>query len=347
MLRGAIIGLGNVSAGAHVPGWARRRDARIVAVTDARPERRAVVATALPGARWYDTAEGLLAEAELDFVDVCTPPSSHAALVRAALARDLHVLCEKPLVHSMAELCELVELATAAKRALYTVHNWHHAPIVRRARELAREGAIGRVTRVVWETLRVKPAATQDEGSGNWRLDPAVAGGGVLSDHGWHVFYILHAWLGELPTAVSARLETRRHTRYPVEDTATVRVTFPGASAEILLTWAADVRANRAELSGTAGSLELQDELLVHRSAAGDRRWPCPPPLSNGSVHPDWFDPVLDEFVAAARGYASHTANLLEASVCVALQAAAWESNRRGGLDVAVRPSILAGGGAL
>src|SRR5262245_21300549 len=107
MLRGAIIGLGNVGMEAHVPGWARRPDVDIVAVTDVRGERRAECARRLPDARWYDSAEALLAGAAVDFVDICTPPTTHARLIAGALGRGLHVLCEKPLVCSADELLQV------------------------------------------------------------------------------------------------------------------------------------------------------------------------------------------------------------------------------------------------
>src|SRR5438309_2237530 len=158
MLRGAIIGFGNIAIQGHVPAWRRRHDVEIVAGTDARPAQRAALATHMPGARWYDSSDALLADAGLDFVDIATPPSSHAPLIRGALARRLHVLCEKPLVHSLDELGALRALAEEHGRVLHTVHNWHHAPIVRRTATLVREGAIGQVTRVDWHTLRTRPA---------------------------------------------------------------------------------------------------------------------------------------------------------------------------------------------
>src|SRR5262245_45525320 len=211
MHRGAIIGLGNVALHGHLPGWRRRSDVEIVAVTDARPEQRALAATHAPGARWYPTATALLAEADVDFVHICTPPSSHAALIREAPAPGRHVLCEKPLVIAAADVPPLAQLAERTGRIIYTVHNWHHAPIVRRTADLIREGRIGRVEHVIWHTLRTRPAAAGDEQTGNWRVDPAIAGGGVLSDHGWHVFYVVQRWVGEEPRSVSARLERRRH----------------------------------------------------------------------------------------------------------------------------------------
>jgi predicted dehydrogenase len=337
MLRGAIIGFGTIAVQGHVPAWRRRRDVEIVAATDTRPVQRAALESHLPGARWYDSADELLADARLDFVDIATPPSTHAPLIRQALERHLHVLCEKPLVHSLDDLGALRALAEGAGRVLHTVNNWHHAPIVRRTGALVREGAIGRVTRVEWHTLRTQPAVTSDGAEANWRLDPLIAGGGVLADHGWHVFYVVQRWIGEAPRSVSARLETRRHTRWSVEDTATVRLAYAHATAEILLTWAAEERRNWAAVTGTDGSLELQDDTLVlTREGDGSDRWLCPPALSGGGYHPDWFGAVADQFLAEVEGQAPRGANLDEASLCVALEHSARASSRAGGRGVAL-----------
>ena len=336
--RGAIIGFGNVAIHGHLPGWLERPDVELVAVADARPDRRPEAAARLPRARWHDDPAELLTRETLDFVDISTPPSSHAALAAQALDRGVHVLCEKPLVITPAELDRVVALAAARRRVLHAVHNWHHAPIIRRAAELVRAGAVGRVRRVVWQTLRTRPAAARDAGAPNWRVDPAIAGGGVLSDHGWHVFYVLRRWLGQDPVAVSARLERRRHVESPVEDTAEVQVVFPDARADILLTWAADSRDNRVEIAGTDGTLSLEDDTLVlARQGGAVERWPCPPALSDGSQHPDWFAPVVDGFISEIGG-AAPGENLAEASLCVALEAAARESSRRGGPMLPVTP---------
>src|SRR2546429_4229692 len=121
----------------------------------------------------------------MDLGDIAAPASSPAALIRRALERGLHVLCEKPLVHSLDDLGALRALAGRMGRVLHTVHNWHHAPIVRRTAALVREGAIGRVTRVDWHTLRTRPAVTSDGDEENWRLDPLLAGGGGPGRHRW------------------------------------------------------------------------------------------------------------------------------------------------------------------
>jgi predicted dehydrogenase len=338
--RGALIGLGNVAVHGHLPGWRGRRDSVIVAATDSSPARQAECRRALPAARWHESVESLLAAEDLDFVDICTPPSSHAGLIEAALGRGLHVLCEKPLVGSAAALERLAGLARSARAVLHTVHNWHHAPLVRATDAVIRAGRIGRVREVEWHTRRTRPAAAA-AGDG-WRVDPAVAGGGVLTDHGWHVSYVIPRWVGEPPTAVSARLETRRHHRFAVEDTATVRLHFSEAVADVVLTWAADTRENRARVIGTTGRIEIEDDTLVVAAGGGEERRPCPPALSDGSQHPDWFTAVADEFMAriAEGGDGPSRGNLDEAAVCVAVECTARESSRRGGerLPLPARP---------
>jgi predicted dehydrogenase len=333
MLRGAMIGFGNVAVHGHLPGWLGRRDALIVAGTDAEPARRAEWAARLPASRWYDSAAALLADDELDFVDICTPPSSHATLIREALERGRHVLCEKPLVSSLDDLRPLTELAADTGRVLHTVHNWHHAPIVRQTWELLASGAIGQVTHASWQTLRTQPAAATGDAQ-NWRVDPRIAGGGVLTDHGWHVCYVLHRWIGTAPTALRARLETRRHTRWPVEDTATLALSFPHATADVLLTWASDERRNWAQLTGTAGTIELDDGTLRLNRAGSERRWSFASGLSDGSHHPEWFHPVVDQFLDQVTGRASDGGNLAEVSLCVAVETLARESSRQDGAEL-------------
>ena len=340
MLRGAIIGLGNVAVAVHVPALARRGEVEIVAVTDTDPARRQVAGAVLPAARWYDSADELLTRETLDFVDICTPPASHGPLTCRALERGLHVLCEKPLVVSRDELDRVTALAEATRHVVHTVHNWHHAPIIQRATQLVRAGSIGRITRVVWQAHRTRAAAAAGNGNGvNWRLDPALAGGGILTDHGWHAFYLVGSWIDDAPTSLSARVEQRGPTTSAVEDTATVQVTFPGATAEIFLTWAADRRENVAELIGTDGRIELRGETLTLERNGRVQRWACPPALSNGSVHPDWFDPEVAQFLAALTRTPPRS-NLAEAWLCGVLESLARESSRRGGQPMVVPARI-------
>ncbi|MDE2484818.1 MAG: Gfo/Idh/MocA family oxidoreductase [candidate division NC10 bacterium] len=352
MLRGAIIGLGNVAVNGHLPGWEGCERARIVAAADALESRLAQERWRLPGARFYTEVEALLRSEDLDFFDICTPPGTHASLSRLALHRGLHVLCEKPLVLSPDEL-RLVRCAQVESgRVLHTVHNWLYAPIISKATDLIREGRIGTVQRISWQVLRREPSVAVGPISGsdgeaipdNWRLDPAMAGGGILLDHGWHALYIILHWLCQEPRTIAAVLEKRAHPEWPVEDTATVRLNFPEAVADIFLTWASSSRSNCAVIEGLLGTIRIEDGTLILKRQEDEQIWGFEQPLSQGSHHPEWFSRVRDDFLREISGEAQRGKNLAEASLCAQLLCLAKESHGQGGEALAVSDQLRADG---
>ena len=331
MLRGAFIGFGNVAAKGHLPGWVARDDVRIVAATDAAASRREAFLAACPDGRWYETVDDLLSGEKLDFVDICAPPGSHAALIERAFDAGLHVLSEKPMVTRVEDAKRVANAAARAGRVLHTVHNWLHAPICREISALIDEGAIGAVRNVRWRTLRTQPAiAVSADGVANWRVDPALAGGGVLSDHGWHALYCVTRWAG-VPAGVAATLETRRFHEQPLEDTASVGLDTAAGESRIFLTWAADERSNTIEIEGEEGGIRAFHDAVVLQTKAGERRWTSPS-LSEGSHHPDWFGGVAADFVAAATDGAK--SNLDQAVLCARMIDAAERSSAAGGVRV-------------
>jgi predicted dehydrogenase len=334
VLRGAFIGFGNVAAKGHLPGWQSRSDVRIVAATDAFAARRDSFLEACPNARWYDSAEALLSGETLDFVDICTPPSSHAALIQKALQGGLHVLCEKPLVTRLADAQRVAAAAARSGRVVHAVHNWLKAPICLKISALIAEGAIGRTRSIRWRTLRTQPAvAVGPAGGTNWRVDPAIAGGGILLDHGWHALYCVVRW-GGAPHGVAATLEKRRFHQWPLEDTATVALDLMFGTGEIYLTWAGEERANTIDIEGELGQINVAHDRVVLKTSAGERQWSCPPALSEGSHHQDWFVGVVEDFRAAA--VSGGKGNLEEALLCARLIDLAQRSSAAGGVRLAI-----------
>ena len=94
-----------------------------------------------------ESTQELLAQ-ELDGVFVCSPHAAHYEHARAALERGFHVLCEKPMTLHASEAWELVDLARAKNLHLLVPYGWNYKPFVGRARQLLREGAIGRIESV-------------------------------------------------------------------------------------------------------------------------------------------------------------------------------------------------------
>lgn len=327
-MRGALLGVGRVAVNGHLPGWRRCSAVELTAAADSRHDGREAFLAAFPSARWYSDPEELLAREQVEFVDICTPPDSHSRLIRASLERSLHVLCEKPLVLKAGELGPLAALAATRESALLTVHNWLHAPAIVKMSALLRDGAIGRPRRCLWETLRTEPAGGSAD-SDNWRMNPQRAGGGVLIDHGWHAISVVNSWLGK-PRSVWAALTTRRHRTFPVEDTAILEIDYGSSSAEIRLTWAADERANRIEIEGENGTLKLDAGIIrleTEGAATAERSWDFPA-LTEGSYHPDWFDGVIEEFVAEIKDASVRGKNLDEAALCITMLSVAQQSSR-------------------
>ncbi len=337
--RGAIIGFGNVAANGHVPGWRLRSDFEIVAVADPDPRRRALAEQLCPGVALYGSHEELLARESLDFVDVASPPAWHTDAVIAAAAKGCHILCEKPLTTSLTDFASMRQAATAARVALVSVHNWKSSEAYRSIQSAIDAGRIGKVEKVRFDTWRDGCSASTGE---NWRIDAAVAGGGILVDHGWHAFYLMMGLAAEEPQRIGARLENRRFVDAAVEDTVDCTIEFPTVRGEIMLTWAASGRRTRWQVIGTRGQIEVEDDRLTIESPDGVVRQQLASGLTASSHHPDWFSAVVDDFRIEIETPAVRGRSLAEAEMCLRLLTQAYASARRGSLALDLREEAAA-----
>ena len=319
MLKGAIIGFGEVARHGHAPAYASSTEAKIIAVVDSTTERRQVARGCLPDAQIFSTIAEMADGAEIDFVDICTPPALHGDPMLDALGRGWNVLCEKPLVLDPVELEKVRGLALKNERAVVPVHNWKYAPIIRQATQLLNSGAIGPLHRVEIETLRIHDCAAADPNHPNWRLDPAMAGGGVLMDHGWHAVYLARNWFGEDPSEVAASLE--RPAPDGVENEATLTLEFPSGQAEIFLTWKAKARRNTMRLVGEYGEIAIDDDRLQVRGETIQ----FDSALSAGSHHADWFEAMLPDVIASFGASETARASLDEAALCLSVIRRAYQ----------------------
>jgi predicted dehydrogenase len=305
-----------------VPAWQATPGFQIVAAVDPAPEQRAQLQALLPAVRCYERLETLLAQEEVDFLDVCTPPAFHETGILQACAHGVHVLCEKPLTCTAEAMQHILAAVAKAQVLLFAVHNWKYAPIVQTLKCLLSEGVIGTPTSIELTTLRTKPA-----GNTGWRLDPAMAGGGILFDHGWHAFYLLLFLLDARPQRIAATVERRLFLSAGVEDTVTCEVTFPHAQALVHLTWAATERTNRIVIHGDSGTIHVEDaRLQIAPQGETPHEVVFPAALSAGSYHPDWFAAMLPDFQTALADQARWLDSLREAETCLHLILLAYRS---------------------
>jgi predicted dehydrogenase len=346
-LRVAVVGYGFIASRGHVPAFLQSGapgDAarfEVVAVADVTPARRALAAAALPGARLYSDYLAMLDReaAGLDFVVVAVPPSLHAEVARAALARGLHVLCEKPLARSTEEARGMIAAAQEAGRVLFPCHNYKHAPVVKAVRALLDEGAIGEVSMVTLHTFRSTHAKGVAEWNPDWRRQRAWSGGGIGMDHGSHTFYLAFDWLKSEPRAVSAR--TLTPAGQDTEDNLSCSVDFDHGVATAHLTWTAGVRKVIYTLHGDRGAIRVEDdavELSIKTSGPEGDRWTQSQRLVSSAwmdaSHTAWFRALHQQFAGAVERDEFVGPELLESLQCVALIEAAYASAEARGREV-------------
>ncbi len=283
----------------------------VSAVADVCAARREAAARRVPGIRAYAERDALLAaETGLDALIITTPPHDHAGAVVAGLRAGLHVLCEKPLTLDACAFAEIRDKAESSDRAVYCVNNWAFSPQWARLTEIAASGALGAIRRAEVRVLRTRPSASALPN--DWRKDPAIAGGGILVDHGWHNLYLLRRVLGAGARLVSAVLTPEGG----VDELATVLLGAPGAAGVLNLSWRAPERSNAVFLLGDEGSAELRDDVLEVCANGARETARFAEKLSAGSAHPDWLTAMWPAFEAECAGI-GRGESLAEAAFCL------------------------------
>jgi len=134
--------------------------------------------------------DALLRRSDLDLIDICTPPASHFALARAAVASGRDVICEKPLFASLAELDEMARLLDGSGRVLMPIFQYRFGTGLRKLRHLL---ALGLAGRPILTTIETHWWRGPDYYAVPWRGKWASELGGGLLGHAIHAHDMLTA----------------------------------------------------------------------------------------------------------------------------------------------------------
>ncbi len=293
-LRGAIVGLGNIASRGHIPAFNCLKDrVEIIAAADLVEENRSRASELLPGASFYSDLHSLLENHKPDFVDICTPPKTHAGFIRSCASKGIHVLCEKPLAESFDSVLETAEMIRRSGIVFVPCHQYKYSPLWKAFHDIMGSGALGDVTLAQFNVFRLQADTGTSSWNPEWRTSRDQSGGGILVDTGAHYLYLSKHFFG-VPQKISALLRTLKHS-YGVEDTALVTLEYPKRLVEINLTWAASQRANSAYAAGTAGSLSYDGTRLILTEESGTREIPMPD-VSDKSQYVGWYVSLFDDF---------------------------------------------------
>jgi len=295
--RGAVIGAGGIARQSHLPalrGAAGVRDrVEIIALVDTAPD-----AARVDGIPLLTRREQLAELGPLDFVDICTPTSSHLDLTLWSIEQGYHVMCEKPVALSRAEAGRIASAARERGRLVVPCHQYRYHPVWRQVKTWLREGAIGRwhLAELSVHRLAADPGRAPRNDT-PWRGTSAAGRGGVLLDHGTHLVYQMLDVAG-LPAAVNAWTGRLRHRGYDVEDTAVVLLEYAERLVTLFFTWAGHARENRVRFVGDAGAIDwVGGELRLERDGVVER-YDYSAELEK-SAYRRWFAGLFEAFVAA------------------------------------------------
>jgi len=169
---------------------------------------------------------------ELDVLDICLPPGLHKEAILNAIDADKHVVCEKPLVKSLADIDEIIGRVQASSSQLVPVFQYRFGNGIGKLCHLIESGITGPALVATLETHWNRDA---DYYSVAWRGQWATELGGAIVGHAIHAHDLLVQVLGPV-ASVQARLATRVN-EIAVEDCAAIGFTLEsGALANSSIT---------------------------------------------------------------------------------------------------------------
>lgn len=217
----------------------------------------------------------------IDFVSIVTPNHMHFPVARAFAEAGIHVVCDKPLVHSSQEAAELMQVVKRSGCVFGVTYNYTGYPMVREARDMVARGAIGVVRKVIVE-YNQGWLATHLEASGQkqaeWRTDPARSGlAGAIGDIGSHAENLAATVTGLELESICADLTIFVPGRR-LDDDGNVLLRFKNGAKGVLIASQIEVGCEndlRLRVFGTTGTLEWHQEdpnRLLHAPIDGPLR---------------------------------------------------------------------------
>jgi predicted dehydrogenase len=296
-VRWGIIGCGAVTEVKSGPALQNVAGSRLVAVMRRSGEKAADYARRHGVPRWYDDAEKLVADPEVNAVYVATPPGSHLECALLACAHGKAAYVEKPMARNHAECLSMAHAFRKASVPLFVAYYRRALPRFLKARELVRDHALGRITGVACRFSGAYHRNLDPGAALPWRLRAKESGGGIFLDLGCHTLDALDFLLGPLESATGSAANVA--SPHDVEDCVTLQFRVAsGALGTAHWNFAASARTDEILVQGDEGELAMStfgDAPLELRRPTGIQRFAIENP-------PHIQEPMIASVVGDLRG---------------------------------------------
>jgi predicted dehydrogenase len=263
-----IIGCGLASSW-HIDAALSVEQAEICALADINPDNLEQTRTRISESKGankllFTDYRELIDTAKPDAVFILTPHSLHYEQVKYALERDIHVLCEKPLVLSVTEAEELSAIARRKGRILYVSYQFNLYGTVRYAYEMIQNGSLGDI-----RYFNGMLSINWKEIVNGWRKQHTVSGGGMMMDSGSH---LLALFLHLLKPSLENVRVISDNAGDSVDIVTNVLVTFNGNRTGVLSAVGVGPFMFDVSVTGDRGAIFLRDLNDVLHIDEGDFR---------------------------------------------------------------------------
>ncbi|MEO5602122.1 MAG: Gfo/Idh/MocA family oxidoreductase [Cyclobacteriaceae bacterium] len=309
-MRWGIIGCGDVCEIKSGPAFNKVDHSTLVAVMrrDGAKAKDYAVRHQVP--KFYNDANQLIADPDINAIYIATPPASHEAYAIASMQAGKPVYIEKPITLNSQSCQRMIKASNKYRVPVSVAHYRRGLPIFKKIKSLITSGAVGKVRLILVRNLQAPSSKIKAEE--NWRIDPAVSGGGLfhdLSPHQLDIFY----WIFGIPKDIHGRsLNQGQH--YNAPDVTTIDAIYPN---NVLLRgiWAFNVsnaaEEETCEIIGDEGKITFaffRKSDIHFQHTSGDERMAFDYPVNIQQ-------PMIDEVVKYFRGEGPNPCSLEDSLV--------------------------------
>ncbi|MEO6314027.1 MAG: Gfo/Idh/MocA family oxidoreductase [Chitinophagaceae bacterium] len=192
-----IIGCGNVTEVKSGPAFNKVKDSALVAVMRRNGEKAADYARRHGVPKWYDDAQQVIDDPEVNAIYVATPPESHEAYTLRAFKAGKPVYVEKPMSTDSASARRMLQASIDTGMKLCVAHYRKAQPRFKKVKALLEDKAIGDIRMIALQLVQPPASSLIAVTDENWRVNPAISGGGLFHDLSPHQLDLLQYLFGK------------------------------------------------------------------------------------------------------------------------------------------------------
>lgn len=257
-IKWGILGCGDVTEVKSGPAFNKVADSSLVAVMRRDAEKAADYAARHGVPKWYSDAKQLIDDPEVNAIYIATPPLQHEEYTLLALAAGKPVYVEKPMALNAAAAGRMKNAAEKYQTKLSVAHYRRAQPMFLKVKQLIDAKVIGEVRFAQLSMLQPADSSIIANSATNWRIDPAISGGGLFHDLAPHQLDLMVFFFGE-PQYASG-LGTNQGKVAQVDDLVIGHIQFKNGvvfNGTWCFTVAEADKADRCEIFGSHGKISF------------------------------------------------------------------------------------------